>query len=118
MYTKKIVHPYVHLEDREVEWVDGFAYLGSVVSSNGRTDAVVDSHAASTFKDFGALQHAIFKDRNLTNNTKWQEYEVRALSILIYGAECWIPLCRHFNQLNSFHHCCIRIILGIPTMQQ
>ena len=40
------------------------------------------------------------------------------LSVLLYGAECWIPLRKHTWKLNTFHHRCIRIILGISNRQQ
>ena len=39
-------------------------------------------------------------------------------AVLLYGAECRTPLVRHNRELNSFHHRCIRIILGISNRQQ
>ena len=106
------------MEGGEIEYVDSFAYLGFVVSSNGRIDAEVDRCIANASKAFGALHNAIFKDRNLTTNTIQQVYEACVLSILLYGSEYWTPLCRHLNRLNAFHYRCIRIILGITSMQQ
>ena len=108
----------IHLEDSEIEYVDSFTYLGSVVSSNGRIVAEVDKRIANASKAFGALHHAVFNDRNLTTNTKWQVYKACVLSILLNGSECWTPLRRHLNRLNAFHHHCIRIILDITSMQQ
>ena len=108
----------IHLEGGEIEHVDSFAYLGSVVSSNGRIDAEVDRRIANASKAFGALHNAVFNDRNLTTSTKRQVYEACVLSILLYGSECWTPLRRHLNRLNAFHHQCIRIILGITSLQQ
>ena len=40
------------------------------------------------------------------------------MSVLLYGAECWTPLRRHTRKLNTFHHRCIRTILGISNNQQ
>ena len=40
------------------------------------------------------------------------------LSVLLYGAECWIPLKKHIRKLNIFHHRCLRAILGITNRQQ
>ena len=37
--------------------------------------------------------------------------------MLLYRAECWVPLRRHRNKLDTFHHLCIRTILGISNLQ-
>ena len=31
------------------------------------------------------------------------------LSVLLYGAECWIPFRKHTRKLNTFHHRCVSI---------
>ena len=106
----------MHLEDGEIEHVDSFTYLGSVVSSSGRIDAEVDRRIANASKAFGIF--IIFIDRNLTTNTKCQVYEACVLSILLYRSQCWTSLHRYLNRLNALHYRCIRIILGITSMQQ
>ena len=60
----------------------------------------------------------MFLDKNLTLRTKKMVYEACVLSVLLYGAECWVPLRRHRRRLNSFHNQCIRIILGVSNRQQ
>ena len=47
-----------------------------------------------------------------------QVYQACVLSILLYGAECWTPLRKDLKRLDSFHHRCIRSILGITNQQQ
>ena len=69
-------------------------------------------------KAFGTLQRAVFDDRDLTIETKRKIYVACVLSVLLYGAECWIPLRRDKKKLNAFHHRCICIILGITNQQQ
>ena len=101
-----------------VECVEDFTYLGSSVTPNARIDAEVDRRLASASKAFGALRHAIFKDRGLSITTKRHVYQACVLSVLLYGSECWVPLRRHLKRLNSFHHRCIHTILGITNKQQ
>ena len=108
----------IQVGDSEVECVDEFTYLGSIISSNGLTDAEVDRRIANASKAFGALRPAVFNDRNLIMNTKRQVYQTCVLSVLLYGSECWTLLRRHLNRLNAFHHHCIRSILGITRKQQ
>ena len=85
---------------------------------NGQTDAEVDRQIANASKTFAALRPAVFIDRNLNVNTKRQAYQACVLSVLMYSPECWTLLRRHVNRQNTFHHCCVRNILGITRQQQ
>ena len=40
------------------------------------------------------------------------------MSVLLYGSECWTPPRKHIDKLNSFHHRCIKAILGVNNRQQ
>ena len=99
----------------DVVAVDDFPYLCSVIAGSGRMDVDVDRRVAQAF---GALRKAVFLDKNLSLGTKRKLYNACVLSVLLYGAECWIPLRKHVRKLNTFHHRCIRIILGISNKQQ
>ena len=79
------------LDGGEVEAVKEFPYLGSVVDSSGRIDADVNRRVAQASKAFGALRKAVFLDKNLRMATKRKIYNACVLSVLLYGAECWIP---------------------------
>ena len=106
------------LEGGEVEAVEEFPYLGSLVDSSGNMDADVSRRVAQASKAFGALRKAVFLDKDLKMSTKKRVYNACVLSVLLYGAECWTPLKRHEKRLNTFHHRCIRTILGISNRQQ
>ena len=106
------------LDGGEVEAVKEFLYLGSAVDSSGRIDADVNRRVAQASKAFGALRKAVFLDKNQRMATKRKIYNACILSVLLYGAECWIPLRRHEKKVNTFHHRCIRTILGISNRQQ
>ena len=108
----------IQVGDSEVECVDEFTYLGSIISSNGQIDAEVDRLMANASKAFAALHPAVFNDRNLNVNTKRQVYQTCVLSVLLYGSECWALLHRHRNRLNAFHHRCIHNILSITRRQK
>ena len=98
-----------------IESVKEFPYLGSVVAASGRVDADVDRRIAQASR---ALKQAVFKDHNLTTQTKRAVYQSCVLSVLLYGSECWIPLRKHLQKLDAFHHRCIRVTLGITRKQQ
>ena len=108
----------ITVEGGMVEHVEHFQYLGSLISENGQVDAEIDRCIARASKAFGALNRAVFRDRNLSVNTKRQVYQACVLSVLLYGSKCWTPLKRHLKRLNSFHHHCVRMALGISHRRQ
>ena len=104
------------LDDGDViERVSSFPYLGSLMAENGRVHDEVDRRIAGASRAFGALRRAVFKDYNLSIATKRAVYQACVLSVL---QECWVPLKRDVKKLNSFHHRCIRVILGITNQKQ
>ena len=108
----------ITIDSGDIEAVDEFPYLGSLIASSGRMDVDVDKRVAQASKAFGALRKAVFLDRNLSLSTKRRPYNACVLPVLLYGAECWTTLTKHIKKLNTFHHRCIRIILGISNRKQ
>ena len=81
----------IALEGGEVEAVDDFQYLGSLVGSSGRVDADVNRRVAQASKAFGALRKAVFLDKDLSMATKRRIYNACVLSILLYGPSVGPP---------------------------
>ena len=81
-------------------------------------DGDVETRIAQASGAFGALRKAVFLYKNLTLYTKRMIYSACVLSVLLHGPESWIPLRKHIQKLNTFHHRCIRTIIGITNRQQ
>ena len=96
----------IPVDGGEIESVDEFPYLGSMMK-----------RIAQASRAFGALHKAVFMDRDLKLETKHKIYQACVLSVLMYGSECWVLLRQHVQKIDSFHHRCIRIILGITNRQ-
>ena len=94
----------ITIDGGDIEAVDEFPYLGSLIASSGRMDVDVDKRVAQASKVFGALRKAVFLDRNLSLSTKRRPYNACILSVLLYGTKCWTPLRKHIKKLNTFHH--------------
>ena len=101
-----------------IKWVSEFPYLGSLIADSGRMDVEIEKRLASASKAFRVPSQAVFKDAHLSLNTKRQVYRACVLSVLLYGSECWVPLGKHLKKLNTFHHRCLRAVLGISNRQQ
>ena len=108
----------IETDGGEIERVKEFLYLGSVMADSGRMDIDVERRISQASRAFGVLRKAVFLDKNLTLSTKRKIYQACVLSVLFYGSECWTTLKKHTKKLNTFHHRCIRTILGISNKQQ
>ena len=89
-----------------------------MIAATGRMDVDVERRILKVSQAFEALRNPVFRDKNLNLNAKIKVYQACVLSILLYDTECWIPLKRHIWKLNTFHHRCLRAILGITNRQQ
>ena len=108
----------VQVEGGTVEVVSHFTYLGFNISKDGEVTVEIDCRIAKASRAFGCLRKPIFQDRNLSIATKRQVYQAVVLSVLLYGADTWVPKAQHVKRLNSFHNRCIRTILGVTRYQQ
>ena len=59
----------IQLEHGNIDCVEEFSYLGSLVASSGRIDTEIDRRIANASKAFGALCHAVFTDRGTSPPT-------------------------------------------------
>ena len=82
----------IAVEGGEICAVEEFPYLGSLIAESGRIDADVERRVSQASRAFGALRKAVFLDKDLTLATKRKIYRACVLSVLLYGAELWIPL--------------------------
>eukprot|EP00117_Sycon_ciliatum_P023228 scpid30807/ scgid4805/ Transposon TX1 uncharacterized 149 kDa protein; ORF 2 len=104
--------------DSRIDMVDGFRYLGSVLSADGTVDADLAARLAQASRLFGVLRSPIFQCVHLSVHTKRLVYRAIVLPALLYGAETWPIKAGHIRRLNTFHHQCIRTILGISRREQ
>ena len=108
----------IAIEGGEIENVNEFPCLGSLIAENGWMNADVDRHIANASEAFGAPCQAVFKDVHLSINTKRKAYQACVLSMLMYGGECWTPPRKHLKRMNTFYHRCVHTMLGITSRRQ
>ena len=100
------------LGEREIEEVQHFTYLGSVVSKGGGTEEDVNSRIRKARHAFIILRN-IWKSSNISRNTKLKIFNSNVKSILLYGAETWRMTVNIKKKLQSFINRCLRRILNI-----
>ena len=103
----------------EINAMDEFQYLGSVIASSGRMDVDICRRVAQASKAFGAMRQAVFLDKSLRPSTKRKLYKCFcAVCITICSVEHWTPHRKHARKLHTFHNWSIRTILNTSNRQQ
>ena len=98
--------------NREVEVVDGFCYLGSLMTTDGSCDREVKARIGRANAAFGTLEK-IWKTNGCSLRIKLRLYEAIVLSTLLYGSETWPMTVANKKRLDAAHHRWLRRILHI-----
>ena len=102
----------VSIDGHQVELVEQFCYLGSIMDTSGRCRpdmlrkiGIASSTMNSLFK--------VWAQQRLTLATKLRIYQTCIIPVLLYGSDTWTLLKADSNRLQAFHMRCQRRILGI-----
>ena len=101
----------------QIENVEEFCYLGSVISRDGSCDKEIRTRMGKANTTFGRLTN-IWKSKRLHLQVKIRLYESLVLSTLQYGAETWPMTVVNSKKLEAAHHKWLRRILGITWKQK
>ena len=95
-----------------VDVVERFTYLGSVVHSDGGSDLDVTRRLGLAYGVMESLNQGVWRCRYLSRRTKIRVFNVLVLPVLLYGAETWTLTVDMRRRLNSFVTKSLRRILG------
>ena len=90
------------LNDKELEIVDEYKYLGITVTSNGQLKYAADILSQKARKAFFGLKANIPSSDNLSVQKWLKLYEAMIVPILTYGSEIWIA--DHNINLENLHN--------------
>ena len=102
----------VELENDDLEEVEEFTYLGSVMSKSNATVKDITNRLQKAKSSFVQL-NKVWRSPNISEKTKIKIYNSSVLSVLLYGAECWRVTQRDSQRLSGFHTSCLRKICRI-----
>ena len=92
----------IRVNDVDIEEVDSFIYLGSVVETSGGTDADVSNRINKARGAFHSLKQ-IWSSGIISTSTKLKIFNSNVKSVLLYGAETWrmtVKMIRKYNHLS------------------
>ena len=93
--------------------VEHFTYLGSVISNNATVSKDPDNHLSKTSSSFERLSKRLWQSHSLRLCTKIQAFRAIVVPTLLYGAETWVLYRKQIRLLEQFHKRCLCSILGI-----
>ena len=105
------------LNEEELEEMDQFKYLGSVISANGGVEAEVCHRVNEGCKVLGALK-GVMKNRGLGMNVKKVLYEKVVVPTVMYGSESLGMKVTERQKLNVFQMKCLRSMTGVSLLDR
>lgn len=96
-----------------LETVDDFIYLGSYISNTGSCEKEIRRRIGMAKNAMSQLQK-IWRDRNISRNTKVKLVNTLVFSIFGYGAETWTLRKADRARIDAFEMWCWRKMLQIP----
>ncbi|XP_076055189.1 uncharacterized protein LOC143033583 [Oratosquilla oratoria] len=94
--------PNIHISNYQLEAVNEFTYLGSVVTNDLSLDTEID-RTGSASATFAELAKRVWENTKLTLTTKILVYKVSILSTLLYGCATWNLYSRQKKRLNIYN---------------
>ena len=82
--------PHIVIGGHQLNAVEHFTYLGSVIWKDATMAKDVDNRIAKASSSFGRLQKRVWQNHSLRLTTKIQVYKTAVLTTLLYGAEIWV----------------------------
>ena len=105
--------PQVFINNAELNAVQHFKYLGSVISFDAKFDREIENRLSAANRAFGRLRKRVWGNKELKRETKISMYSAVVLTTLLYGSESWVTYKHHIRILERFHQRCLRSILNI-----
>ena len=102
----------VRLNGEALEEVDSFTYLGSIVNTQGGTEADVKSRIGKARSAFIQMRN-VWSSKEISRQTKIRLFNTNVKSVLLYGAETWRTAKSTTSRLQTFINRCLRRILSI-----
>ena len=103
---------HITIDNDELEEVETFTYLGSIIATDGGTERDVKPRIGKASYAFKSLTN-IWKSNKITTKTKIRLFNTNVKSVLFYGAETWKLSKPLIKKLQTFTNKCLRQILKI-----
>ena len=102
----------IRLRGKELEDIESFTYLGSILDKQGGTEADVKERIRKARTAFMQLRN-IWKSKIIGINTKLRIFNSSVKAVLMYASQTWRTTKQTTNRIQTFINSCLRRILHI-----
>ena len=102
----------VTIGGNSLEEVESFCYLGSIIDTEGGTEAEIKSRIGKAQAAFTSL-NKIWRTRDISLRTKLRIFNSNVKSVLLYGCETWNASQSCVKRIQVFINKCLRKLLRI-----
>ena len=96
----------VTLRGETIREVGEFTYLGSVVTTDGKSTKDIEKRRAGARRAFGTLRQRLWKRREISLRVKMKIFNAIILPVLLYGATAWALTRTEENRLDALEMGC------------
>ena len=79
----------LHICNNDVECVDRFSYLGTIVTITGDLQPDINRRIGLATRVMRSLRQPLWRHSSISFETNLRVYQASVLSVLLYGSECW-----------------------------
>ena len=94
--------PSLHICNNDVEFVDKFTYLGSIITNTGDLQPDINRRIGMATGVMRSLSQPLWRHSSISLETKLRVYQASVLSVLLYGSECWPISTSLCSRLSAF----------------
>ena len=107
MHINRKSNEKINIDDQDIEAVEDFTYLGSILSVNNGAEKDIKSRLQKARTSFS------MRSNKYSRKTKPRIFKNNVLSVLLYGSECWRMTATDISKLETFQNKCLRQICKI-----
>ena len=94
--------PSLHICKNDVEFVDKFTYLGSIITNMGDLQPDINRRIGLATGIMRSLRQPLWRHSSISLETMLRVYQASVLSVLLYGSECWPISTSLCSRLSAF----------------
>ena len=102
----------ISVQNEDIEEVDQFTYLGSIISKTGGTEEDINARISKGRQAFAMLK-PIWNSKVISENTKIRIFNTNVKSVLLYGSETWRLTKGLQHKIQVFLNKCLRWICRV-----
>ena len=107
----------IHIEGENLECVDQFVYLGSLISRDNDCSKEIRRRIGIAGSALASLRKT-WKSKNIDIKTKMRILDACVMSTLTYACESWTLKAEDRRKLNAFEMNCYRRLMGISWREK